>query len=126
MSAGNSGQDISSIPAYPSFLRIGATDQNDDLASFSNYGRAVDFVAPGVSILTTSPNGKYTYISGTSFSSPLSAGVAALIFSIRPDLKPMQVAEILKISATDIGSSYYFGRGRVDASEALKLARTFR
>ena len=125
MAAGNSSQDISSIPAYPYFLRVAATDADNSLASFSNYGKAVDLAAPGVDILTTSPGNRYTYISGTSFSAPLTAGVAALVVSARPDLKPATVIKILKDSATYNGNSYYFGAGLLNADAAVDLARRY-
>lgn len=125
MAAGNSGVDISNFPAYPSFVRVGSTTSKDQKSSFSNYGTAIDLVAPGTSILTTVPGKKYSYMSGTSFSSPLAAGVAALVFSVRPDLKPKDVDAILRQSAVNIGSSFYFGRGRVDAAAAVVLAQKY-
>jgi thermitase len=126
MAAGNSGVDISSFPAYPSFLTVGATTSKDERSSFSNYGKAVDLVAPGSSILTTVPGKAYSYMSGTSFSSPLIAGVAALIFSVRPDLKPKDVEAILRQTAVNIGDAFYFGSGRVSAAGAVALARTYK
>lgn len=125
LAAGNSGADVSSFPAYSSFMLIGSTTSKDQRSSFSNYGTAVDLVAPGSSILTTVPGRGYSYMSGTSFSSPLTAGIAALVFSLRPDLKPVDVETILRRSAVDIGDSYLFGDGRVNAAAAVALARTY-
>jgi len=89
--AGNSGQNNDLIPHYPSsypsanILSVAATDQNDQLASFSNFGTtSVDVAAPGVNILSTIPGatlagGGYAFKSGTSMSTPVGSGVAALL-----------------------------------------------
>ncbi|MEM2696000.1 MAG: Ig-like domain-containing protein, partial [Thermoproteota archaeon] len=97
----------------------------DTLASFSSYGPYVDLSAPGVSIYTTIRGGGYGSVSGTSFSAPIVAGVAALIFSVNPSLTPADVERILESTAVDLGDSgydVYYGWGRVNAYEALKAA----
>lgn len=60
-------------------IAVGALGIADNRASFSNYGACVDFYAPGVNILSTSPesDNTYTYMSGTSMATPLVAAVAA-------------------------------------------------
>ncbi len=124
--AGNGGD---STPMYPAALdnviAASATDQSDDLASFSSYGDWVDLSAPGVSILTTSRGGGYGYRSGTSFSSPIIAGLAALVFSINPDLTNAQVVELMEQNSDDLGTpgyDIYFGYGRVNIYETLLTA----
>ncbi len=58
-SAGNDDSDDIQYPAaYPTTISVGATDQNDEKASFSSYGEWVDISAPGVDILSTVPLGK--------------------------------------------------------------------
>lgn len=103
---------------------VGATDQNDAKASFSNYGPLVDLVAPGVSILTTSNAGNtsYAYANGTSFATPIVAGLCALIWSRNPDLTPAQVENIIRSTCKDLGAAgvdNIFGYGRIVSSAAL-------
>lgn len=63
-------------------VAVAATDRNDRLTSFSNYGPdTIDLAAPGVEIFTTDLSGGYAFADGTSFSSPVVAGVAALLLS---------------------------------------------
>ena len=96
--AGNNGTDNDTTPEYPADIRlpnvisVAATDQNDQLASFSDYGpTSVDLAAPGVSILSTLPDGKYACLSGTSMATPFVSGVAALAWSLDPSATVAQV-----------------------------------
>lgn len=57
---------------------ISASDSNDNFASFSNYGSAVDYCAPGVSVKSTWKGGSYNTISGTSMAAPHASGVFLL------------------------------------------------
>jgi subtilisin family serine protease len=83
--AGNSARDTDVRPDYPSgfdvpnVLTVGATDQNDVRAWFSNYGRrSVDLAAPGTNIYSTWPGGSYRFLDGTSMAAPHATGVVAL------------------------------------------------
>jgi hypothetical protein len=70
-------------------------------------------------------NGSFTQGSGTSFSSPLVAGVGALILSVNPSLTAEEVEQILFATAQDLGEGGWdphFGHGRVDAAAAVNLA----
>ena len=125
--AGNSN---STSPGYPEacdkVIGVGATDGNDLRASYSNYGAWIDVVAPGSGIYTTFRGGTYGNASGTSFASPITAAVGALMLSIRPDLTPDQLTSLLRSSSTDLGSAGFdstFGAGRVDANRALQAAQ---
>jgi len=122
------GNDNSPEPHYPSsynnVLSAAATDEGDFKASFSNYGSGVDVSAPGVSIYSTWQNDAYTYGAGTSFSSPIVAGLAALAKSRFPLFTPNQIAEQIRINCDDINSINpgfvnQLGRGRVNAFNSL-------
>ena len=75
-------------------------DQDDTFASFSNHGADVDLIAPGVCIFSTSMNGRYATLSGTSMASPHVAGGAALIAATDPSATPAQVRSRLLGSGT--------------------------
>ena len=106
-------------------VAVSATTSSDTLASFSNYGDWIDISAPGTYILTTTRGGGYGNWNGTSFSSPITAGVAALILSANPSLTNAQVVDILTQNADDLGSTgfdNYFGYGRVNAFQSVMAA----
>jgi subtilisin family serine protease len=81
------------------WLEVGASSwgaEDNFVANFSNYGKkSVDIFAPGVAIYATSPDDEYDSVDGTSFASPLTAGVAALIMSYYPEFSANQVKDIL-------------------------------
>ncbi len=88
VAAGNSASNNDALPFYPcsygaaSEICVAATDQNDALASFSNFGaRSVHLGAPGTNILSTIIGGAYAYFNGTSMATPHVTGSAALILS---------------------------------------------
>jgi thermitase len=121
--------NASSTPYYPAacnnVVAVSATTKDDTLASFSSYGDWVDISAPGVSIYTTNNGGSYGSWSGTSFSSPISAGLAALIMSANPSLTNQQAVDIIKNNADDLGApgfDSYYGWGRINVYRSLLAA----
>lgn len=127
-SAGNTGGN-GNTPVYPgaSFgvLSVAATDAADRRASFSTRGSTVGVAAPGVSILSTYRGGGYLTMSGTSMSSPLVAGLAALIWSRNPALTAAQVRQQIVDSAVDLGlpgRDDEYGAGRIDAAAWARRA----
>jgi thermitase len=124
VSAGNDGVDANIAPTT-SMIPVSATDTNDALASWSTYGAFVAMSAPGAGIWTTSKGGIYQAWTGTSFSSPLTAGVAALMMSANPALDGTKIESLMYASAVDLGTAGrdpYYGYGRVDASASVKAA----
>jgi len=122
-SAGNYST-FDSSPDNPYILTVSATNSNDVLESYSNTGNNIDLAAPG-SAFTTIRGGGYNSVGGTSYSSPIVAGVAALILSANPNLTPSQAQDILKQSADDLGPAGWdtgYGWGRVNAARAVSLA----
>lgn len=77
--AANAGQ--SSPASEPSVCTVGATDEQDNLADFSNFGKVVDVLAPGVNIVSTVPNGGTESMDGTSMASPHVAGLGAYLLA---------------------------------------------
>jgi len=122
--------------SYEKVISVSATNNKDELASFSSYGLPVDFAAPGVQILSLRAkntdmyeNQKYIvdndyYIaSGTSMACPHVSGIAALILSINPDLTPLEVETIMRSSTDKIITNKYAGLGRINAYRALQKAK---
>ncbi len=109
----------------PDVVSVAATDPADHHPSWASYGPYVDLAAPGVAIHTTARGGGTAAVSGTSFASPLVAGVAALLLSAAPDLTPSELEGLLESTAVDLGAAGRdddFGAGRLDAAAALAAA----
>jgi len=129
--AGNDNLNNDLYPFYPSsyprVLSIGATAKDSRRrASFSNYGKTVNVFAPGVGIVTTDLDDEYiSAASGTSFSSPLVSGVAALVKTRYPDISPDALREQIRLASEPIdienpGHAGQLGRGYVNAEASLK------
>ena len=97
--------------SYPSdytsanIISVAATNNQDTLADFSNYGTtSVDLAAPGVDIYSTKLGSSYQYKSGTSQATPHVSGVAALVKSLNHSLTAVQIKNII-LSTVDKKSS---------------------
>lgn len=125
------------VPAdADSIISVGAVDLTGRLAYFSSTGPTSDgrtkpdLMADGVGDYVAVVPGPdtYTYESGTSFSTPITAGIVALILSVRPDFTPMQVIDLLKNTAVEYIDQAdtlnypndFYGWGIVDAWSAIK------
>jgi thermitase len=117
--AGNDNRSTMQYPAaYPNAIAVGATDQNDNRTSYSNYGSWVDIAAPGTSI-ALNRTGSAVSFSGTSAATPLVAGIVGLMLSQNAGLSPASVRSILQTTADPTTIPLVAGSGRVDAAEAV-------
>ena len=123
VAAGNDGRDTDAQPSYPcaydlpNILCVGASDQSDRPASFSNHGAAtVDLHAPGVAVLSTFKGSSYAYMSGTSMAAP-----AALLLARAPSLAADALKRALMDGADRVSALAGLSRtgGRLNAAAAL-------
>ncbi|HKX53980.1 MAG TPA: Ig-like domain-containing protein, partial [Nitrosospira sp.] len=111
--------------ATTTMIPVAATDGNDVRASWSSYGNYIALAAPGAGIWSTTKGGSYGAVSGTSFSSPVTAGVVALMMAAKPSLPNTQIESLLYSTAVDLGAAGrdpYYGYGRVSAARAVQAA----
>lgn len=129
--AGNDGISSMGYPARVSDVNgVAASDRDGNRASFSQYGSGLAFTAPGESIRLPDQTGSdgyssgdYAWVNGTSFASPYTAGVAALLLSLEPTLTAAEVEVALQQSCVDMGPAGYdtgYGWGHVNAAAALE------
>jgi len=128
--AGNAGSNNDLTPSYPAsytqtnVISVAATDQNDQLAWFSNFGAtSADVAAPGVSIYSTMPGNSYGYMSGTSMATPHVSGLAALVWSANPSWNYQQVVQQIYDTVDPIASlnGVVATGGRINAAAAVGL-----
>lgn len=126
-SAGNTprsdGTNVATVRRYPgsydNVLCVGNSTDTDGRAGSSRYGAWVDIAAPGVSVLSTVPGSAYGTKTGTSMSTPLVSGCAAVVWAENPSWTAAQVRERLIKSGAAIGSGLQIGASRVDLFEAV-------
>lgn len=125
-SAGNDGDTRYNYPASEDYiLSVGATTSSDTCADFSNRNKAVDLCAPGAKICTTTTSGGYGLASGTSFSSPIVAGAAAVLKCANGGLTGFQIEQILLETAKDLGAAgkdNLYGHGLLQLDKAVAKA----
>ncbi len=123
--AGNNANSSDFFPAaYDGVMAVANTNSSDVLSASSDYGYFVDVCAPGESINSTWPGNAYVTLSGTSMSSPCTAGAAAIVKKQFPSYNGLQVAERLRVTADNIyGSNPSYtdklGSGRINLYRAL-------
>ena len=145
VAAGNSQSPVGFPGTLPGVLTVGASNQWDEPKTRTskdgetwwgtNFGEAVQLLAPGVQIPTTDIQGARGYgkgnytlsFNGTSAAAPHVAATAALLLSVAPSLTERQVRKVL-VGSTDRlpgqrGLSRTYGRGRLNAYAALRAAR---
>ena len=125
-SSGNDPTDNDYLPHMPSalnhVLNVGSVQSNGSASNWCTYGTTVSTYAPGAGILTTRKGAGYTSPTGTSFSAPLAAGVAALVFSVHPDWTPDQVATQIRVTSDRFGTTPESKRyGRLNAFKAVSM-----
>jgi len=124
---GSSGNTSSNLPHYPSsfseVISVGAIQENNALAAFSNFGSTVDLVAPGSQIISLGLEGTYKSVSGTSASAPFVSAAAAII-SNQKMFSNEEVKQIIKSTALDLGENGWdisFGAGNLDLAKAISI-----
>ncbi|HJV44226.1 MAG TPA: S8 family peptidase [Bacillota bacterium] len=121
-SAGNNGKTVDYPAKYSEVFAVGAIQSNKKVAEFSSHGKELNYVAPGVDILSTWPvSPYYNSLSGTSMAAPHISAICALLLTQKNNLTPAQVKSILDQSAVKLPgvSSHKQGKGVVMASKAV-------
>ena len=126
--AGNDSKNIDYFPTYPAsydapnIITVAASDQDDKLASFSNYGKkSVDVAAPGTNIYSTYPGNKYKFLQGTSMATPQVTGSVALLASYFPESSVSERINLIEKTVdkkSNLANKVKSG-GRVNINRAL-------
>lgn len=139
--SGNDGQDMDTKPQFPNdtfedgsatdadnVISVGASadKQDEELAgSFSNYGKKnVDVFAPGVKVTSVDMDEEFNTADGTSFASPITAGVAALVLEYYPTLSAKQLKQVILGSATPLTGTMVNRPGGKDKVDFTTLSKT--
>jgi subtilisin family serine protease len=133
VAASGNGQADGNLPiypaAYPNVLAVSAIGQDDQVTAFSTIGDFVDIAAPGARIFSTlwsrTQGDLYGAANGTSAASPHVAGAAGLVLTLRPELTPDQVADVIRLGADDLGApgrDAEYGYGKLNLRRTLEVA----
>jgi subtilisin family serine protease len=115
--AGNNGTTALNYPAaYDPAIAVAGSDSRDGRYSWSSYGSWVELAAPGCDY-TTARGGGYSTPCGTSFSSPMTAGIAGLLAAANPGASNVALRDALLATADPVGS--WVSHGRVNAAKAV-------
>jgi subtilisin family serine protease len=127
--SGNESANIDRSFRYPAsfgsegLMVVASTASRGQMSGFSNYGiKNVDIAAPGSRILSTTPRGRYSNMSGTSMASPVAAGVAAEVLANRPELTAIELKKHLMDNVVGIKSfeTRMVSGGRIDLRKSLE------
>ena len=125
--AGNefaSGNPLEFPASLPHVLTVAATAADNSAAFFSNANAAIDLSAPGVDVEAAVPGG-WQAMAGTSFSAPIVSSAVTWVRAARPDLAPDQVAQVVRLSALNLGQQGWdpvTGFGLLNVDRALAQA----
>jgi cell wall-associated protease len=140
--AGNDSQDVDVKPEFPNdtFADSSSTDADNVIsvgasasvldenlaANFTNYGKKnVDVFAPGVKVTSIDMDAEFNTADGTSFSSPITAGIAALVLEYYPDLSARQLKQVILASATPLTGTMVFKPGsKTEKVDFATLSKT--
>jgi cell wall-associated protease len=140
--SGNDNQDVDEKPEFPNdtfadgsgtdadnVISVGASGSKVDenlAASFSNYGKKnVDVFAPGVKVTSIDTDAEFNTADGTSFSSPITAGIAALLLEYYPTLSAKQLKQCILASATPLNGTMVLKPGsKTDKVDFASLSKT--
>ncbi|ASU32628.1 S8 family serine peptidase [Mucilaginibacter xinganensis] len=139
MASGNDGQDVDAKPEFPNdtyldgsttdnVINVGASGPKADTAlaaTFSNYGKNnVDVFAPGVKVTSIDTDAEFNTADGTSFASPIVAGVAALCLEYYPGLSAKQLKQVIMESATPVTGKKVNKPGAKEKVDFTSLSKT--
>jgi thermitase len=117
------------VCSYPHVIAVGSSTHDDDHGDCGR-GPELDFLAPGVDVVTTRAGGTMGLESGTSLAAPVAAGIAALVLAVNSALRWDEVRQIMRDTCKKVGNVTYdtrghhprYGFGRVNAAEAVRSA----
>ena len=124
-----SGNDNSMVGLDPmqrseTIIKVSSIDSSFKKAPYSNFGPESTICAPGTSIYSCIPNNKFGFLDGTSMASPIVAGTVALMKSVNPNLKNIDIIKILKNTSQPLRDQNFGSLLQID--KAVMAAASFR